>query len=84
MTRLRPGARIRCVVPHCNRTRVDDGAFDEWICGDHWRLVERMKRRVYGRIMKRWRRFRAPEDDVVGRRIWSALKRLATERAAGI
>jgi hypothetical protein len=46
-----PG-RLPCVVPFCRRTtaRAD---FEQWICGDHWRLIDKARRRVYGRL-RRW------------------------------
>lgn len=41
------GDRIACCVPFCRRT-TEAGAFREWICGKHWRLVSSRT--------KRWRR----------------------------
>ena len=29
------------------------------ICGKHWRLVDRARRRVYGHHLRRWRRYGA-------------------------
>jgi hypothetical protein len=82
--------RITCVVPFCRRTRGDRKGDPitpdmEWICGDHWRLVERNRRRAYGRHRRRWRRF-SPEgaEDRATWRLWSWLKRRAIERAAGL
>jgi hypothetical protein len=50
--------RLLCVVPFCRRTTacVD---FEQWICGEHWRLIDRARRRVYRRHLRRWRRYGA-------------------------
>ena len=81
--------RLNCCVPFCRRTtaRTD---FAEWICGDHWHLLPLRARRVYGRYVRRWRRYSpvAGEGDITGllakHRIWQWLKRRAIERATGI
>jgi hypothetical protein len=78
--------RLQCAIPFCRRTTPRRGCA-EWICGDHWRLIDPIHRRVYGRRRGRWRRY-APEDDQnrvnALWRLWCFLKRRATERAAGI
>lgn len=57
----------------------------EWICGDHWLMVDKKRRRVWGRFYGRWRRFGPPENaPSIKRRLWDCLKRQAIERAAGI
>lgn len=83
-------ARLQCCVPFCRRTRGrrngdPAGGVREWICGDHWRLIDKARRRVWGRIRGRWRRFGPPAaaDDMADR-LWASLKRQATERALGI
>lgn len=75
--------RLTCVVPFCRRTTAR-AEFDEWLCGDHWRAIPKAKRRVYGRIVRQWRRYYRKADGVRGARIWRVLKRIAIERAAGI
>lgn len=40
------GERLQCCVPFCGRSRGDRKGdpvdrYDEWICGDHWKLVSR-------------------------------------------
>lgn len=84
-------ARLPCCVPFCRRSTART-EFSEWLCGDHWRLVDRRRRRVYGRYMRQWRRY-GPEARVhidgrvfraAADRIWRRLKREAIERAAGI
>lgn len=78
-------SRVRCVVPFCRRTREDDPRFSEWICGDHWRMVPKKYRQVYGRFKRRWRRFGTPVSyHPRGSRLWERIKREAIERAGGI
>ncbi len=77
-----PG-RLACVVPFCRWTtaRAD---FDEWICRDHWRLIDKVRRQVYGRHLLRWRRYGAAAYGPAAARIWRGLVAQAVERAAGI
>ena len=75
--------RIGCCVPFCRRTRLNPG-FNEWICGKHWAVIAKDRRRVYGRLKGRWRRFGDPRDQARAWRIWDRLKREAIERAVGI
>lgn len=75
--------RLHCVVPYCRRTtpRI---RFDEWICGDHWRLLPKAARRAYGRRKRRWRRYHQYSDGIAARRLWRWLTRHAIERAMGL
>lgn len=75
--------RIGCCVPFCRRTRANPG-FTEWICGKHWAVIPKVRRRVYGRLKGRWRRFGDPKDRSRSWRIWDRLKRQAIELAVGI
>lgn len=81
--------RLHCCVPFCRRTTAHT-EFSEWLCGDHWRLVDRRRRQVYGRYMRQWRRYRGAPSGLsrsehnAAHRIWERLKRQAIERAAGI
>lgn len=76
-------------MPFCRHTtkRVE---FREWICGDHWRLIDKTKRQVYGRIARQWRRYNPGNHpdyhSAVKRidRIWGRLKKQAIERGAGL
>lgn len=78
------GERIACVVPFCRRT-TGRTEFSEWLCGDHWRMVDKPKRRVYGRYMRQWRRYGPTKRMAAAAdRIWNRLKREAIEKAAGI
>lgn len=80
---MKPG-RIACCVPFCRRT-TGRTEFSEWLCGDHWRLIDKRRRQVYGRYMRQWRRY--SHGKIVPQavdRIWNRLKREAIERAAGI
>jgi len=77
--------RLRCCVPFCRRTRKNvDPHMAEWICGDHWRLLDLRHRRVYGRYTRHWRRFGADRNSEAVWRIWCWIKRKAIERAMGI
>lgn len=75
--------RLCCVVPFCKRTNGRAG-FDEWICGDHWKLIDRDRRRAYGRYARQWRRYRQEDAGVAAARLWEVLKRAAIERAVGL
>jgi len=78
-------ARITCCVPFCRRTTRNDEAFVEWICGDHWKLADKPRRRVWGRVKGRWRRYGPPAAaPYIEHRLWASLKRQAIERAVGI
>lgn len=83
-----------CCVPFCRRTST---LFkDEWLCADHWRLVDPQLKRLRTRLIRRWRlRYERTLPDsraryvaaVVWRRgdyaIWRRMKAQAIERAAG-
>jgi hypothetical protein len=78
----KPG-RISCVVPFCRRStaRAD---FDQWLCGDHWRSTDKAARQVYGRYLRRWRRYGAAAYGPAAARCWRWLVAQAIQRAAGI
>src|SRR5882762_6265611 len=69
-----PG-RLACVVPFCRRTTAR-AYFDEWICGDHWRLIDKVRRQVYGRHLRRWLRYGAAAYGPAAARIW---RRMVTQ-----
>lgn len=76
--------RLACCVPFCRRT-TDRPEFSEWICGDHWRAIDKRRRQVYGRYVRQWRRFGPTAGmHVAAGRIWERLKREAIEAAMGI
>jgi hypothetical protein len=75
--------RLKCAVPFCGRT-TSRSEFNEWLCGDHWRQISKIKRRVYGRLTKKWRRYHHLSDGIRADRIWNRLKREAIERAVGL
>lgn len=77
-------ANIRCCVPHCTATRQNKPELKEWICGEHWKPLDLPRRRAYGRLVRRWRRFSPAGDDKRAWRLWRALKRMAIDRAMGI
>jgi hypothetical protein len=71
--------RLRCLVPFCRRSRGDRkndpvDRYDEWLCGEHWRLVDRRIRRLHRRAQ---RLGRAP----VARWLWERAKTQALSRA---
>lgn len=79
--------RLPCLVPFCRRTRGDRKNDPlrpglEWICAEHWRLVDRSLK------LKRRRLRRRHGDSPCGRRldhwIWKRMKAQAIERAGGI
>ena len=76
-----PSQRVPCAVPFCRRTRGlrrgDERLPPEWICGDHWRLVDRRLRRLKAKAERRerWR---------LAAMLWLRCKRQAIERAFGI
>lgn len=75
--------RIRCCVPYCRRTTGKP--VGEWICGNHWPLIPKDRRRAWGRLKRLWRRL--PQNVVLSSRldvVWENLKRTAIDRAAGI
>jgi hypothetical protein len=76
-----PG-RLPCVVPFCRRTtaRAD---FERRICGDHWRLIDEARRRVYGRHLRRWRRYAAAAYGPTAARIWRVMVGQVIQRAGG-
>lgn len=78
-----PVSRLPCVVPGCRRT-TSRAEFDEWLCGDHWREIPKQARRIYGRRVRRWRRYHRYSDGLAAARIWNWLKRQAIERAMGL
>lgn len=80
-------SRLSCAVPFCRRWRGDRkddpvSAYSEWICGDHWRLVDRRLRRLFKRMQ---RRLRAGALCASPHRlhdyVWERMKRQAIERA---
>lgn len=83
--------RARCCVPFCRHTRAVPSTWTsthEWICGDHWRAIDKPYRRVWGRYKRKWRRFGPAITEMVMTdaeyRVWCRLKRQAIERAGGI
>lgn len=82
--------RIRCVVPFCRRTAGQRKhwrpitADTQWLCGDHWRLVDKRLRRL---VRKAQRHFHAVGTDRALKLdlwLWDRCKRQAIERGMGI
>lgn len=84
MTSLAIHPKTNCVVIGCRRTSK---CFPhEWLCGEHWRLVDRPLKTFRTRYLKRLagkqpspQRWRNCES-----LIWRRMKRQAIERAAGL
>ncbi len=86
--------RLRCLVPHCRRTRrfVGEGcyvqglfvAYTEWICQQHWTLVPTKLRALHTAAKRKLRRTETVFAFRVGGRVWSRCKRAAIEGALGI
>lgn len=89
--------RTACCVPFCRRTST---LFPkEWLCADHWRLVERRLKRFrtkrLNQLRGRWQKAYAEEPQskraTMARQaywraealIWERMKRQAISRAAG-
>lgn len=72
--------RVRCSVPHCRRTRPDDG-LPEWICADHWSAIPEQRRRAYLRAKRAKVTAQWPEALA---RLWRRLVSIAIERAGGL
>jgi hypothetical protein len=82
--------RSCCSVPFCRRTTTTFPPGHEWVCGEHWRLVDRALKTIRARLVRRWKRngrwARYQPGDAVDRTLdalWRRMKRQAIERAAG-
>lgn len=73
--------RIPCCVPFCRRTRAAEklAPWSEFICSDHWRLVDRRRRRVYAKAKRKL----ADRVQLLNW-LWERLKAEAIEKAVGI
>lgn len=84
------GARIACLVPGCTHTRGQRKGEapvredEEWVCGDHWRLVPRQMRAIKARAFRRAKRSYTPSNVRAALRIWARCKREAIERSMGL
>ncbi len=46
--------RLSCCVPHCRRTTRNEDGYSNWICGIHWRLVSKYRRRRDSKLVRRY------------------------------
>lgn len=87
--------RLLCAVPGCRRTRKADpelivvegvviDLFEEWICGDHWRVVPHIWRRRNSLVKRRLRNQKTAKLASLGGKIWARCKRDAIESAVGL
>lgn len=79
--------RIACQVIGCGRTingaKIAPNA--EWICADHWRLVDRRTKLMLTRIKRKRNRLADPcLLTALGNKVWDRAKAQAIERAMGI
>ena len=76
---------LTCCIPFCHRQTSKYPDCEEFLCCDHWPLVDRSLRKLRTRIWRRWRKYgRPPTAGLINARIWSKMKTQAAERAAGI
>lgn len=73
--------RLPCAVPYCRRgsTRFPPGW--EFLCGIHWRLVDKALKRLRTKARRKREGARYNRLEAL---IWRKMKRQAIERAAGI
>jgi hypothetical protein len=71
-------SRIACVVPFCGRgtTRVSDPSHNEYLCPEHYRLVDAGMKRLRAKARKRG------HYGLVAR-CWQRMVAQAVERAGG-
>lgn len=71
--------RIPCAVPFCRRTAArEKHPHATWIiCGKHWRLASKRKRRLYGLMCRRYDHAQLQQrSDAYAWRKWRQLVRL--------
>ena len=82
--------RIPCVVPFCGRTtsaeKLSAKGHDQWLCADHWRLVDPRIKRLKARAERKLRKGIGTPAVLQGiaYRTWEKAKRQAIEAAGGI
>lgn len=55
--------RLHCCVPFCSRTTRPERGFTEWVCGKHWPLVSRRRKRAYSLTKRRVRKIVAKRPE---------------------
>lgn len=76
--------RLACCVPFCQRTIANKEGWTEWLCPDHWRLVNRKIKALRARVRRKIRLNRYNHGRDLDAWLWREAKRQAIERAAGI
>lgn len=90
--------RLACCIPFCRRTFRNDKKGTPWpegmetMCGKHWRLVSKGRRRRYSRLFRLYKNRKGTLQDAdMANRIVKLLndeferfKKIATEASAGI
>lgn len=82
-------SRVACIVPFCRRTCsrawLKERDHEEFICGEHYRLVDARLRSLRRKVEKRMRRAVVPEFlERMSGRLWDKAKAQAIERAGGL
>jgi hypothetical protein len=73
----------QCCVPFCRHTTRRP--FNEWVCGPHWRLVDKRVRSLCGRVKRKANRIGwTPALIALDIRLGAQAKRQAIERGLGI
>lgn len=89
--------RLACCIPFCRRTFRQDKKGTPWaegmevVCGRHWRLVSRDRRRRYSKLLKLYRNKKGTlQGDTADRIVdilnaeFERLRKIMTEAAVGI
>lgn len=89
--------RLACCVPFCGRTFRNDKKGtpypegSEVICGKHWRLLSRDRRRRYSRLLRLYKGRKGTLQGALAERIcrllneeFDRMKAIAIERAGGV
>jgi hypothetical protein len=80
--------RTRCCNPFCRRTtsteRLAAKGHNEWLCPDHWRLVNPKLRLLYRRVNRKLKLRRSNVLEGIAYRTWEKCKREAVEVSGGL
>lgn len=89
--------RLACCIPFCRRAFRHDKAGTPWpegmevMCGKHWRMVSRERRRRYSKLHRLWKNRKGHLQGEAASRIvrllnaeFERFKAIATETAGGI
>lgn len=84
MTELKT-LKVSCCVVGCGRHGRIAPPDDEWICADHWKLVDRELKQHYRRVRRKMNQFgRFQSLERLSHKLWVQLREQAIERAMGL